>query len=607
MAPSTDDDVLARVRDVRSVENITEDARESLEELRNVLLSHQTDNAQNATHVVLENYPDWWCTSRRAPAGLHFNQGGEGGATQEDLCRAVGTLHTMGIPMTLAEKRTPVFRLFQDVEAWGTRDASIPMEDLVDPECELMLLLGRVMGEIFPGHGGFLDAVVFDSTGLSQTKGVKKTSLRLVWPSLAVDSDRAPRVRDLVVHRVTGAAAEEGGAIAKLGAKLREFSEKTAWHTVFGDAAYAARACVRMPFCDRVSPLPLRAPERRPLTAIGVLRFTFNGNGGNLKQAEWLCREDELDAAEWVKIGSVRMSSDTKLTEWSMPSFATAQPIPPSSTRTGRVKVRTAGGSEAIVGGMTRTTAQPVKPPSSERAGQLLTVERRFNGPPENFCEKIEPHLGQPIAEADDSLVWRQTGGEARVVLYGEDRRVKVIGKPSQVRSLVVMISPWTEAVQSLGAALCTRVPQENRAPSAAYAPSENTSNGNVAESTGGEPQAGSAEVSDASVTQNSTAAVPDPATPAAGSGQTRVTHQAFDAQGQGELPLRVGDVVVVSHDPEGDTPSVGDRWVYGDCQASGQCGWFPLSHTSSLKACTFQNDVPTMSQQADDFHDLVA
>ena len=60
----------------------------------------------------------------------------------------------------------------------------------------LTRLIGTVVGEVFPSHGGFLDVAVYNATGLSQTKGVRKTSLRLVWPGILIDADRAVRDRD---------------------------------------------------------------------------------------------------------------------------------------------------------------------------------------------------------------------------------------------------------------------------------------------------------------------------------------------------------------------------------------------------------------------------
>jgi hypothetical protein len=575
MAPTPygDEDAVQRAREVRGTDQIQEGDRATLEKIRTFLQDHMVDSVAQATHAIIENYPDWWCKARRAPPGLSL----ETDADLEELYRAVGGLQAMGIPLTLAEKRTPQFRFFQDIEAWGTRDAAVPVEELIGPECELALLLGKVVGEVFPGHGGFLDAAVFDATGLSQTKGVRKTSLRLVWPSIVVDSDRAARVRDLVVHRLQAVTAENG-PIAQLEVRLKEFSSANAWHSVFGDASYGMRSNVRMPLCDRVSPLPLRAPERRPLTAAGVLRFTFAGET-RLKGAEWLCKKEELDGAEWVKIGSLRQESTALLTEWSVPAWTGSQPVPQSSSRTGRVKVRTAGGSDnMMVGGVARAAQNraAVKPPP-ERAGQLLTVERHFSGSAEAFCEKMEPHLGKGVLEADGTHVWRQPAGDARIVMYAEDQRVKVIGRPNQVRSLVVIVSPYTEAMQMLGTPNIGRqplqpVPPDGRAPSAAFQPTTMSSAG----------YAGAENMAEANSQGNSDDTTKLNQAAATVVGQTRMVNQSFVAEGQGELTLNKGDLVEVTNDPEGEQGDAGgDRWVYGRCVAREESGWFPLSHTA--------------------------
>jgi len=582
MAPSFDEDPLARVREVRGADQLQDTDRAALEEFRRFLQAKEAESVRSATHTVLENYPDWWCKGRRAPPGLTL----EGDRDLDELNRVIGKLHAMGIPLTLAEKRTSGFRFFQDLEAWGTRETSIAGEDLIGPECDLALLLGKVIGEVFPSKNGFLDAAVYDATGMSQTKGVRKTSVRLVWPSITVDSDRAARVRDLVVHRLVAASAETG-PVAELEARLREFSSSNAWHSVFGDAAYGQRSNVRLPLCDRVSPLPLRAPERRPLVAVGVLRFNFDG-AGTLTNAEWLCRQNELDGAEWVKIGSLRQSADMQLTDWTMPAWTQAQPIPPSSVRASRVKVRTAGGSDNMVtaGGVSRVRALRAAPTAPERAGQLLTVERIFSGSPELFCEKMEPHLGKPVIEPDGSYVWKQPGGEARIVMYTEEQRVKVIGRPNQVRSLVVIVAPYTEALQQMGCPLASRtnqpqLPPGGRAASAAFAPEVVPAAAAAPPDSDSAPFGGNAVEPEASL-GNVDGAVADATAPSAAVPLEwlRVAKEAFEPQGQGELALAEGDLIVVSHDPEGDFGSGEDRWVYGRNEASDRCGWFPLSHT---------------------------
>uniref|UniRef100_A0A7S0FYC1 SH3 domain-containing protein n=1 Tax=Pyrodinium bahamense TaxID=73915 RepID=A0A7S0FYC1_9DINO len=566
MAPNADENLLAWTREVRGDEHLQADPA-VLEEIRAFLWNHEVESARSSTHTVLENYPDWWVKGRRAPPGLEIEREGD----LEELYRHAGTLYDLGIPLTLAERRTPMFRLFQDVEAWGTREAAMAVEDLIGPETALTRFIGTVIGEVFPQNSGFLDAAVYDATGLSQTKGVRKTSLRLVWPGVVVDADRAARVRDLLVHKLAGAAAE-GGPMADLEAQLREHSPANAWHGVFGDAAYAGRSNVRMPLCDRVSPLPLRAPEHRPLAPVGVLRFAFTGEGK--MKVEWLCRQAELDAKEWIKIGCVRQLGDVQLTEWTVPAWPGNQPIPPSSTRTGRVKVRTAGGSEGGGGLRLRTTKTA---PTPERAGQLLTVERRFSGAADQFCEKMEQHLGKGSVEPDGAFVWKQPNGDARIVMYSDDKRVKVIGRPNQVRSLVVIVAPFTEAQPGLGVhnRQHTAGPQmpDGRVPSEAYAPADgghtqDAGANNANDGTGDSPNADAA-------TGNNT----QPLT-----GQMRLAKQDFEPQGQGELALTEGETVCITHDPEGEHGSSQDRWVYGRSEATRQVGWFPLSHTVLLE-----------------------
>mmetsp|Transcript_102353 Transcript_102353/g.319854 ORF Transcript_102353/g.319854 Transcript_102353/m.319854 type:complete len:567 (+) Transcript_102353:98-1798(+) len=563
MAPSADEDLLAWAREVRGDEQLQADPA-VLEQVRAFLWAKQAESVRTATHVVLEGYPDWWARGRRAPPGLEIERQED----LEELYRHAGALFSLGIPLTLAERRTSAFRFFQDVEAWGTRETAMTVEELVGPDEPLTRLVGTVMAEVFPQHaqpGGFLDAAVYDATGLSQTKGVRKTSLRLVWPRIVVDSDRASRVRDLLVKRVAAAAAEE--PLAALQGRLRELCAGNAWHSVFGDAAYAVRSSVRMPLCDRVSPLPLRAAERRPLAPVGVLRFDFAE--GKMK-VEWLCRQAELEGAEWIKIGCVRQPPDAQLTEWTAPAWPANQPIPTSSTRTGRVKVRTTGGSDGSGARLRAVKAAP----APERAGQLLTVERRFSLAPEQLCERMEQHLGKAFVEPDGAFVWKQPGGDARIVMYADDKRLKVVGRPNQVRSLVVIVAPFTEAQPAPGQqgwaqAAGPQMP-DGRNPSEAYAPLAGE---------GGGQDAGS-KAQEAAASPSTEGARPL-------TGQLRIARQGFEPQGQGELELTEGMLVRITHDPEGEHGSCEDRWVYGCSEANGQLGWFPLSHTAlSEESC---------------------
>ena len=76
----------------------------------------------------------------------------------------------------------------------GTKNTTLSAADLLSPEKPFARLLGKTMGELFPGVD-FLDCCVFDATGVSGKKGVMKTSLRIVWPSIYVDKHRAGSIR----------------------------------------------------------------------------------------------------------------------------------------------------------------------------------------------------------------------------------------------------------------------------------------------------------------------------------------------------------------------------------------------------------------------------
>ena len=109
------------------------------------------------------------------------------------------------------------------------------------------------------------------------------------------------QVRDLLVQRL---ACEPG--FEELEALLKSCNVLNAWPSVMGDAAYGARAVVRMPLCDRVAPLPLRGPEKRPFNPVGVMRYSY----GEKMKLEWLCREQDLEAKEWIKIGCLRQEGE---------------------------------------------------------------------------------------------------------------------------------------------------------------------------------------------------------------------------------------------------------------------------------------------------------
>ena len=535
MAPILDEDLLAHTREVRKEDQLQVEPG-LLESIRAWLQSHEADSTLSATHTVLENYPDWWSRNNRRSQlpGLAIS-----GDDLEDLYQHVGRLHDLRIPLTLQERRTPLFRFFQDIEAWGSTKDSISSDRLVGTNADLTRLIGTFMGKVFPPNGNrlFLDAAVFDTTGVEQTKGLRKTSLRLVWPSIIVDQDRAITVQTSLVHQLT-IANEDGGALAELQAELQTHNRDNAWYRVFSDGPYGNnRPGVRMPLCDSVSPLPLRAPEKRPFVPVGMLRFSYTSEN-QLKAIEWLCKQEELNAHEWVKLGTIRvMDATVQLSRYEAPA-AQNRPAPKGTTKTGRIKVRTVGGSD---GAEARREPRRVL---EQRAGTTVTVKRRLAVGPDLFCEKMERQMGQASMNPDGAWVWRQPNGEAHITMYAEDRRITVVGLCNQVRSLLVTISQFCEAEES------QKLFWPQGLPSAAYAPAQDTG-----------------------FTDGEVFSI---------IGQLRYTETEFNPEGQGELQLQEGAMVTVLADPEAEHTSGANRWVYGRSEATQQVGWFPLSHTKS-------------------------
>lgn len=553
--------LLERARELRA-EGLDADG-DKLVEIAEFLNNHHAETAKEATHLILENYPDWWVSGklggRRAPPGLFFEHGSQ---DEEELFKHAATLFALGIPLTLAERRSATFRLFQDLDIWGSADETMPVEQFLSPESAFVSLLGKAIGEVFPPSAGgsgnnFLDASVYDASGTSQTKGLRKTSIRIVWPAITVDADRALRFRDFLISRLqTASMAEGGGAIADLDARLRQHHAQNSWHSVMGDAAYGQRAAVRMPLSDRVSPLPLRAPEGRPFKPAGVMRFLFTGEGKNANmKIEWLCRQGELENADWLKIGRVRLEDKAQLTEWLVPTMPTG-PMLASVTRGARVKVRTQGGSDGG-GGLRMAGAMTQRTTPLERAGQIVEVHRRFgaNWDMQNFCERMEKQCGQSSTQDNGVVIWKNPTNDARIEMHEEDRKITVVGKPNQVRSLIVFVSQFTEACPGLAQAAPTAQSQggyQRNAPGAAFAP----------EATAEAEPAGEAQ--------------------GAAVGQLRIAHMAFEAEGAGELSLKVDETARVTYDePGADNES---RWVYGSSTSSAEVGWFPLDHTKAVE-----------------------
>eukprot|EP00450_Noctiluca_scintillans_P004603 CAMPEP_0194495684 /NCGR_PEP_ID=MMETSP0253-20130528/13199_1 /TAXON_ID=2966 /ORGANISM="Noctiluca scintillans" /LENGTH=337 /DNA_ID=CAMNT_0039336977 /DNA_START=77 /DNA_END=1087 /DNA_ORIENTATION=- len=305
-------DLVTKAKKYREVETIAHESvpnvAETLETISKFLQDHETPGLADCTHMVFDNFGDWWQHSKSS-CKLAIAEDN----TLDMLHKHISTLYDLGIPLTLTEKRTPEIRFIQDIEILGTRDDKVSVEEILDPATKLMNVLGRAMGEIYTTQTNLI-AAVFDSTGVCRTKGVMKTSVKIVWSNIIVDKDRAARIHDFVVHKFKECQDQE---VKDFSARVTGYNTENHWGGIFSDAIYFGRFGVRMPLCDRVSPAPLKKPEQRPFKPVALLQFNFADN----QLAEVKRLDEQPEGFQWVQIGCIRRDVGTPLTDWTPPTW----------------------------------------------------------------------------------------------------------------------------------------------------------------------------------------------------------------------------------------------------------------------------------------------
>lgn len=613
---STGAELLALAKRQRGLERLPAedggmDIPEFLESVARFLQEHETTVGNETTHGVYENYVDWWTTQRQSrPGGSTWKLAISEDNTRDQFFMMVAKCESIGLPLTLTERRTAQFKFVQEVDIFGLESECVDPMELLNVEGAFLQLIGKTMQELYPNTPQqFLDVMALDATGRDGKRCVMKTSMRLVWPQIIVDKRRAERIRDYVVLCFNGTDNEE---LIRLSERMTTFNKDNTWNNVFHDSIYSSRDGLRMPYCDKVSPAPLKKPENRPFKPMGVYRME-TGTAG----VAWshTVQPTELEGNEWLTVGSIRQASGTELTEWVEPriraeriarsvqsttpghghstdrspgtvngyndsgrgsggpascSEGTVGAAPAIGRDPGRVQVRTRAGSDNY-------TARPRRErPPQQREPEAKTVERQFLGTMEEFRHQLIQQVGGSEANFtvnDNQLVFQfETEGDGSKIVFNQaTKRVFVTGQQEQVRTwcsiLGRFVSQVGDAQSTIGGR--TAITQRTNAggarstalPSRIFAPS---TTGSAAGSTAGRAAGTSA---------HQAAAAPPPASGAPPGTPARVTFrckQDFEAQGQGELSIRMGDIVCVTQEGEG--------WAFGWCERAGrdEQGWFP-------------------------------
>lgn len=202
---------------------------------------------------------------------------------------------------------------------------------------------------------------------------------------------------------------------------------------------------------------------------------------------------------------------------------------------------------------------------------KLTNATRDLHGSLEDFRDHIQKVMGikevSNMIRDSDRLVWQVSGDIARIEVNAHKKRIDISGKDHQVRSLLRVLEPRclpcsdgqsssvstkSHTRASLGSGCA---PSQVYAPSAVYAPCDMS------------VTAGLTKKSHGNLFQ--------------GEPPKRKVVRNFFPEGQGELELKVGDILSIDHDPD-DTSAGTNRWIHGRNEKN-QRGWFPSSYTKSF------------------------
>lgn len=595
-----------------------EEIPDFLEQVCTFLQNHETTVTSECTHGVFENYVDWW-VGQRSTYKLAISEDN----TVEQFYQMIWKCYHYGLPLTLTEKRTNEISFVQEIDIYGRDNDYVDPMELLNVDGAFLQLIGSTMRELYPNpENDFLDIVIFDATGMHRKKCVNKTSMRLVWPNVVVNKSRAMRIRDYMVYRFNH--CRDNREVMDLKDRILSYNRDNTWPNVFHDCIYTSAAGIRMPFCDRVSPAPLKKPETRPFKPLGVWRMRYgeDDQSGAVFSHEVQSHQFEGEEWLWLKLGSIRKANGTEMTDWVEPKVqgerirGSVQPTAPSGAFNvvddrrgggaggsggynggsgdalqaggggpttgrdpGRVQVRTRGGSnDNYVSRGPRAQAEQMRQ-QQQQVQELKTIEREFAGDVEEFKQHLIQQIGQDditFTMDGPTMVCTYIGATngAHIAYNPLRKRVSVTGDAQQVRASIQIISRFSTSLGDSRSTMSGRTAATTRraisetgslAPSRIYAPSSHGVSTSTAVN-----QAGAA----ASV--NGTTG---------GRGMPRRVTQEFSGQSETELSIQLGDLIDVQHGEEElrDQPDV-DCWVYGENLRTKAKGWFPRSRVEPAR-----------------------
>eukprot|EP00933_Yihiella_yeosuensis_P061310 TRINITY_DN64110_c0_g1_i1.p1 TRINITY_DN64110_c0_g1~~TRINITY_DN64110_c0_g1_i1.p1 ORF type:complete len:623 (-),score=80.10 TRINITY_DN64110_c0_g1_i1:124-1992(-) len=585
---------------------------EKLEQVCKFLHEHETAEMKDCTHEVIHGFQDWWLSSKSTKKLAIVEEN-----TLNMFYLHAATMWGMGIPLTLGERRTNEFTLFQDVQMTGTAQECIKAEDLVGAQNQFMRLLGETIGELFPSKQNLLEGLhlaVFDGSGYYSATGTQITYVRFIWPQIVVDVHKACTVRDYILHKLNSTEEQD---VKNLENRMKQLHQDNKWNSSFFDGNYAkVPAPIRMPLNDSVGEPPCQNRENRPFEPMGVFGFGFAEQ--QLSKVEEIARPGDFEGHQhqWLKLGSIRKAAGTPTDELKIPqvSFKMSEPTVRSSYggyqqrqggsnstsasgrsggQLGARSVRTHTGSPGGGGGGLGAARGPSRSGVKQSEETQTRLEREFRGSLQDFREKLITTYGEghQITENEGILVWiYNEDTSCRIEFRDRNKRVYLTGKETQLRAVLNPMTKYLNAVPDLEGSVAGSRSQwqssgrsgyggsQAAGPSQAFSKSKGP--GSVSGRSGGPVNLASC----GSVISRASASGQRAGVQVVESSERTVIAN-FESQAQGELGLRIGDRVFIDKDPDLANGELSvDRWVYGRNVKTNENGWFPYSATKAIK-----------------------
>ena len=428
----------------------------------------------------------------------------------------------LGIPLQLVEckdGRLALFPLYFDIDVKldsAESNASVAENEIIDEKegFRFLKIFSKILNTVFPAVG---DLVVMSATGGS------KVSLRLVYPSLIVDREKAQKVWEYVIQRLVHLCRDDTPVpfVRTLQKRLKSLSAQNTFDRVVDESTARCKFGIRMAFNDKTEPSGARTG--RPLKPLFVLSpdLGLDEKIASLKVSRLPEHADEADAIDWIRL--------TALITPSLNHATVSECTVPDLKKVSRVTKTGASGSSLAILNLTVPDAARAAARASRRATPSTATNEPVMAKYFWVAGTVEKFKGlAPVGiqahievSQDGTVTWRIANRRSNWISFNETSKVMEASAPSK------------DAMQTL-------LRYVNRYP--------------------GVVPLGSAIVAAPTVATNE---------------KTFRVKQAFAAEGEGELSVNVDDVVELFNEDDGS------GWV--GVKKDGQKGYVPTDYLDPI------------------------